>query len=223
MPGRPRRRPLFIGRGRPRLSGRQSALLAALVLAGALTAFLIPALRYFRVLTGAMAVSNATDLITKTVSDIVEDRMRDPDLDYGYFVSFERDNDGGIVALVTDMARVNVLSADLLNAVVEASDSGNLDLEIPLGNLLGSGLLLGRGPDVPVKITMLTSSRVDFRNELVSAGINQTKHQLLLELTVDVDVLLPWEISSTQVKTEVLVAETIIVGSVPQTYVSYGE
>ena len=59
-------------------------------------------------------------------------------------------------------------------------------------------------------------------NELVAAGINQTKHQLLLEIVVDVDVLLPWEILSTRVVTEVLVSETVIIGAVPDTYVNMG-
>ena len=82
----------------------------------------------------------------------------------------------------------------------------------------GSSLLLGRGPDIPVDITMLSSSRVDFKNELVSAGINQTKHQMKLDVVIDIDVIMPWRTVSTQVVSEILIAETVIVGQVPQTY-----
>lgn len=206
-----------------KITPQQTTVLLLLALTGALIAFLIPAVRYFRTLTGAMAVSNASDLITQTVSNIVENEMRLLGPDGGKFVSFEKDGDGQISAIVTDTSRVNILSAKLLNAIVEASDRGDLDLSIPFGNLLGISVFLGRGPTVPVKITMLTSSRVDFRNVLTDAGINQTKHQLLLEVCVDADVLLPWEIRSTQIVTEVLVAETIIVGRVPQTYFYTGE
>ena len=202
---------------------RQISVCLVLALIGALIAFIVPAVRYFRTLTGAMAVSNASDLITQTVSNIVENEMRLLGPDGGKFVSFEKDGDGQITAIVTDTARVNILSAELLNAIVEASDRGDLDLSIPFGNLLGISILLGRGPRVPVKITMLTSSRVDFRNVLTDAGINQTKHQLLLEVCVDADVLLPWEIRSAQIVTEVLVAETVIIGKVPQTYFRTGE
>ena len=206
-----------------KITPQQTTVLLLLALTGALIAFLIPAVRYFRTLTGAMAVSNASDLITQTVSNIVENEMRLLGPDGGKFVSFEKDGDGQISAIVTDTSRVNILSAELLNAIVEASDRGDLDLSIPFGNLLCISFFLGRGPTVPVKITMLTSSRVDFRNVLTDAGINQTKHQLLLEVCVDADVLLPWEIRSTQIVTEVLVAETIIVGRVPQTYFYTGE
>lgn len=181
---------------------------------------LIPVLRFFRSLTGAMAVSNASDLITRTVSDIVEGKMRSPEWQEGAFVSFEKDETGAITAIFTDTARVNILSADLLSAVVAASAAGDLDLRIPLGDLLGMSLFLGRGPRIPVRITLLTSSRVEVSNVLTDAGINQTRHQLLLTVLVDADVLLPWEIRSARIVTPVLISETVIVGSVPQTYVT---
>lgn len=223
MPKKRIRRPLRC-RIRPlQLTTFQSLLLSFSVLSVAFLTFLIPATRYFHTLTGAMALSDATDLITKTVNDIVEEKMRDPAQEYSRFINLERNSTGGVAAIVTDMTQVNALASELMNSVVMASEQGELDLAIPLGNLLGSGFLLGRGPDVPVKVTMLTSSSTRFRNELTEAGINQTKHQLLLELVVDIDVLLPWEILSGQVIVEVLVAETIIVGQVPETYVSFGE
>ena len=140
-----------------KIAPQQTTVLLLLALTGALIAFLIPAVRYFRTLTGAMAVSNASDLITQTVSNIVENEMRLLGPDGGKFVSFEKDGDGQISAIVTDTSRVNILSAELLNAIVEASDRGDLDLSIPFGNLLGISFFLGRGPTVPVKITMRTS------------------------------------------------------------------
>ena len=74
-----------------------------------------------------------------------------------------------------------------------------------------------------VKIVPLTSSHVEIRNELTAAGINQTRHQILMEVDVDVTVLLPWSTADTRVSCPVLIAETVIVGSVPQTYLHYGE
>jgi len=223
MPKRPIRRRIRRPIRLPQLTTGQSVLFSAAVLTSALLVFLFPATRYFHTLTGEMALSDATDLVTKTVSDIVEEKMRDPALEYSRFISLEKDANGKVSAIVTDMAQVNTLASELMRSVVLASEQGELNLDIPLGNLLGSGILLGRGPDVPVKVTMLTSSSTRFRNELTEAGINQTKHQLLLELLVDIDVLVPWEIMSTQVVVEVLVAETILVGQVPETYVSFGE
>ena len=198
---------------------RRRRVAAAMVTVG-LLAFFIPAVRFFRSLTGAMAVSNAADLINRTVSGVVETKMQDLAGSENAFISFEKDESGNITAIVTDTARVNVLSSELLSAVVAASDAGDLNLRVPLGDLLGISLFLGKGPRIPVRITLLTSSRVEVRNVLTDAGINQTRHQLLLAIRVDADVLLPWEIRSARIEVPVLVAENVIVGRVPQTYVT---
>ena len=198
---------------------RRRRVAAAMVTVG-LLAFFIPAIRFFRSLTGAMAVSNAADLINRTVSGVVETKMQDLAGSESAFISFEKDESGNITAIVTDTARVNVLSSELLSAVVAASDAGDLNLRVPLGDLLGISLFLGKGPRIPVRITLLTSSRVEVRNVLTDAGINQTRHQLLLAIRVDADVLLPWEIRSARIEVPVLVAENVIVGRVPQTYVT---
>ena len=194
-----------------------------LILLISFSLFLIPAIRYFRALTGAMAISNASDLITRTVSDIVEEKMMDLRDEDRSFVSYEKDANGTVTAIITDTPRVNILSSELLDAVILAANRGDLNISVPLGDLLGISLMLGRGPRVPMKITMLTSSRVEVKNILTDAGINQTKHQLILEVHVDTDVLLPWEIRSASVVNEVLVAETVVVGRTPETYVTLRE
>ena len=93
-------------------------------------------------------------------------------------------------------------------------------MRVPLGNLTGVSLLMGRGPGVPVEIIMMTSSRVEFRNNVVTAGINQTKHQIDLEVIVDIDILIPWGTESAQVVTEVMISDVVVVGKVPGTYLS---
>lgn len=200
--------------------GRKKALWLAIAACAAGLLFLLSAARFFHKLTGAMAVSNASDLITRTVSDIVEEKMRDPQWQAVPFVSFEKDDRGVITAIVTDTTRVNILSSELLGAVISAANAGDLSLHVPLGDLLGFSLLLGKGPRIPMRITLLTSSRVEVENILTDAGINQTRHQLVLIVKVDADVLLPWEIRSASIVTPVLIADTVVVGSVPQTYVA---
>ena len=165
-----------------------------------------------------MALSDASDMITLAVNETINRVMQDGQYEYDYFVTLEKNIDGNITAIKTNMARINTLSSIILREVVDVTSNEVLEIDIPLGNLLGSNLLLGRGPNIPVKIVMLTSSYADFRNELTTAGINQTKHQIIIELIVEVDIIIPWETVSTQTVSEILVAETIIVGSVPDTY-----
>lgn len=175
---------------------------------------------YLRELSCDMVLSDAVDLMTLCVNGTINRTLAEKDYGYDYFVTLERDESGAVTAIKANMARINALSSELLSDIVEAADRGELSLSIPIGNILGSSLLLGKGPDIPVDITLLTSSRVDFKNEISAAGINQTKHEMKLDVVVDIDVVLPWRTVSTQVVTEILIAETVIVGEVPQTYLN---
>ena len=216
---RPRRRyaepaPAFAGRPR---RNRGISILFLLV---ALLLFLAAASLYLKDVSTAIAVSDASDAVTVSINNAIADIMRDGDYSADYFVTFEKSEAGEITAISSNMARINALSAKILDRSVGATDTHMLTVNIPVGNLTGVSLLMGRGPKVPVKIITMTSSRVEFNNSIVTAGINQTKHQINLEVIVDIDILVPWGTESTQVITEVLIADTIVVGRVPDTYLS---
>ena len=131
-------------------------------------------------------------------------------------------SDGQLTSLNANMSRINAFSAALLDYESQL-DRKNIRAKIPIGNLTGSSLLLGRGPEVVVQMIMLTSPHIQFRSELTAAGINQTEHRLLLDVVVDIDLLVPWGTVSTQAVTEVLIAQTVIVGRVPNLYVNTTE
>ena len=92
------------------------------------------------------------------------------------------------------------------------------ELSIPVGSLTGSALLAGRGPRIKVRMESVGSSSARFENEFTSAGINQTNHRIVLHIDVSVAILLPGFTTATQVSNAVTVAETVIVGTVPDTY-----
>lgn len=167
-----------------------------------------------------MAVSDATDIVTKTVNDSINGVIGEGVYGFDYFITLEKDEEGNVTAITSDMAHINTLSTEILNSVIKSTDNGIIRISIPAGNLSGLNLLLNKGPDIQVDIIMLTSSRVDFRNEMVSCGINQAKYQLILEVTVDIDILVPWGTESATTVTEVIVADTVIVGKVPNTYLN---
>ena len=222
MPRRIRRRPMYIDVHLPRMSRKGKRLVIITVVLAILAAVTIKSIAYFRELSRQMVLSDATDLMTLCINDTISRKFAEEDYDYDYFVNLEYGADGSVTAVQTNMARINALSSELLSDIVHAADGGQLSLSIPVGNVLGSSLLLGKGPEIPVDITMLTSSHVDFRNELSDAGINQTKHQIKLDVVVDIDVIMPWQTISTQVVSEILIAETVILGDVPDTYLNWG-
>lgn len=175
---------------------------------------------FLRDLSTKIAVSDAVDIVTKTVNDSINKVIGQGVYGFDYFISLVKDDNGDITAITSDMAHINTLSTEILNSVISSTENGTIEVKIPMGNLSGLNLLMGRGPNVPIDIIMLTSSRVDFRNDIVSSGINQAKYQLILEVTIDIDVLVPWGTESATTVTEVIVADTVIVGKVPETYLN---
>ena len=216
---RPRRRYSEQTPAPPKRPARHKGITALFMLV-AMLLFLAAASLYLKDVSSAIAVSDASDAVTVSINNAISEIMRDGDYSADYFVSFEKSEAGEITAISSNMARINALSAKILDRIVGATDTHMLTVKIPVGNLTGVSVLMGRGPKVPVKIITMTSSRVEFNNSIVTAGINQTKHQINLEVIVDIDILVPWGSESTQVVTEVLIADTIVVGQVPDTYLS---
>lgn len=188
--------------------------------AAALCLFLSGAAMFLKNISCQIAVSDASDIVTQQINKAVAEIMSEGNYVGDYFVTFEKTEAGEVTAISSNMAKINALSAEILDRVVGATENHTLTVKIPAGNLTGISLLMGRGPDVPVQIIVLTSSRVEFNNSIVTAGINQTKHQINLEVIVDIDILIPWESQSAEVVTEVMIADTIIVGKVPETYLN---
>ena len=202
----------------PRL--RRGLPLALLFILAILCLFLAAVAVFLKDLSSQIAVSDASDIVTVQINNAIADIMAEQDYSGDYFVSFEKSATGEVTAISSNMARINALSARILHQVVGATENRTIKIGIPVGNLTGISLLMGRGPNIPVQIVVLTSSRVEFNNSIVTAGINQTKHQINLEVIVDIDILVPWGTENAQVVTEILIADTIVVGQVPDTYLN---
>lgn len=165
--------------------------------------------------------------VMNTTSDLTNDaiarQIEIGDIAYDRIVFFEKDLDGRITALKTNMSEVNRLKTeilDIINDKILALDTS--DIGIPLGSLFIPELLSGKGPAIPVHILSIRNSDANFVSEFSQAGINQTLHRLNMEVSIDVAVLVLGETSSFTMTSQVVVAETVIVGDVPQTFLQTG-
>ena len=165
-------------------------------------------------------VMNSTSDLT---NDAIAKQMADGIIQYDRIVYFEKDLNGRITALKTNISEVNRLKTDILNIIndeILALDTS--DIGIPLGSLIFPELLSGKGPAIPVHILSIRNSDAVFASNFSQAGINQTLHQLTMDVSVDVAVLVLGKTDSFTINSEVVVAETVIVGEVPQTYLQTG-
>ena len=191
-------------------------------LVAALLLFLMFRSRYRDVIRelAEIQVKNTTSDLT---NDAIAKQIADGVIQYDRIVYFEKDLDGRITALKTNMSEVNRLKTDILNIIndeILALDTS--DIGIPIGSLILSEFLSGKGPAIPVHILSIRNSDASFASAFSQAGINQTLHQLTMFVSVDVAVLVLGQTSSFTITSEVVIAETVIVGDVPDTFLQTG-
>jgi len=173
--------------------------------------------------TNLLALAKLNNAVTAIVNQAVEEAMASGAVSYSDIVTLQTDLSGGITAILTDPIKLNTLRTQLLGDLVEQVDSlDSKDLGIPLGNLTSLIPLSGYGPLLPVRVLAAAAPRASFRNAFQSAGINQTLHQVMLDVSVEVTLLLPGGTTSSVVSAQVCVAETVIVGQVPDAYLQFG-
>jgi sporulation protein YunB len=165
--------------------------------------------------------------VTNSTSDLINDAIArliaEGNIDYERIVYFEKDTAGRITALKTNIGQINQLKTDTLNLINDQILSNeHSQMGIPLGSLFLPEFFSGKGPEIPVKILSIRNSDAKFESSFAHAGINQTMHQLRLCVLIDVSVLVLGQTVSFQVSSDVVIAETIIVGAVPDTFFDTG-
>ena len=191
----------------------------AFLLTAALLALALTAAARMKPVLESLATTRVSNTVTRIVTEAVDEAVQSGDIRYENLTTLEKDNEGKITALHSNMAAFNRLQADILDVILARIDQVSArELSIPVGSLTGSALLAGRGPWIKVRMESVGSSSARFENEFSSAGINQTNHRIVLHIDVSVAILLPGFTTATQVSNAVTVAETVIVGTVPDTY-----
>ncbi len=213
------RRPARPVRAGPVLSrGQEWAL--SILLGVVLAAAVIFALgTHLRPTAAVLAQAQTENTVKSMVEEIVREQMSERGIGYDTFVSIQRDNRGTITALTTDMAALNQMRSILVEQILQNLDGlSSEQIRVPLGSLLHMDILWGKGPSLRLEVLSAGTVEAEFESEFVSAGVNQTMHQIWLNVRVPLTMLLPGKRIDTQVSTRLCVAETVIVGQVPDTY-----
>lgn len=192
--------------------------LCAFVLAVALTV----RFRYVPFLREA-ARTRVVNVASERINDAINAQISSGAVDYSRIIYLEKDVNGNITALRTNMAEVNRLKTMTLDLLcVDLLEMDTEELCIPLGSILMPSFFAGKGPGLPIRIIALSTSDADFYSEFSAAGINQTLQRILLEIRLCMSIQTAAGIERVDVSTQIVVAETVIVGKVPETYFELG-
>ena len=203
-----------------RMSVRHRRIIWLAAVSMTLLAILIAAVVHMEPILVSMATARASNTVNRIVVEAVSDAIQNGEIDYGVLVEFEKDTSGRVTALKSNMAAFNRLQASISDDILQRlSEVSTTTLSIPVGTLTGSSLLAGRGPMIRVKMQSVGSTTASFRNTFNSAGINQTRHKIWLEMHATVRLVLPTGAKAVSVDTQILIAESIIIGEVPSSYI----
>lgn len=166
-----------------------------------------------------IALSNARNLATRYINEIILEKMSKLDISYDKLIKFDKDNNNRITILRANTVELNELQAKLSLAVIEKIEAlENTNIKIPMGNLVNSGLFSNRGPRITIKLLPVGHTQSNIKSKFSAGGINQTKHEIILEVKTIIGAVLPTSTEYVEVVTYVTIAESVIVGEVPQSY-----
>lgn len=167
----------------------------------------------------SVAQTQARNMATRLVNDAINEVIELENVSYQSLVTIEKSNDNNVTSVQADAMRMNRLKASIGNQIADKlSGVKNNRMRIPLGSFLSSEILSGRGPDVSIYVSLSGSVITNINSNFSSAGINQTLHSIMLGVEIEIFVLIPGFNTTTKVKTEVCLAQTVIVGMTPDAY-----
>ena len=201
---------------------RRILCLTAVLALLAVAVLLVLRTKYRKALT-ELAQTQVKNVTSDFINDAVDREIAEGTIQYDRLVYFEKDLEGRITALKTNMGEINRLKTETLALInQELLDMDSSALGVPIGSLVLPEVFAGRGFSIPIEILAIRNSDASFSSSFSQAGINQTLQQMKMDVFVDVTVLILGSTESFTVTSQVVVAETVIVGQVPNTYLQTG-
>lgn len=157
--------------------------------------------------------------VSKIINNAVLAEIERGGMDYSALVTLSTNNDGEVISVESNVMNINRLKTEVADRVereIERLEAVNI--EIPIGTLLGIQLLHGKGFNVGMSVKPFGYATTAVISEFTDAGINQTLHRILIEINADVDAVIPGISTRVPISTTIVAAETVIVGRVPEAY-----
>lgn len=193
-------------------------LLLMMVVCGAL---LLLAEHNFRPLVFSLAEARSAALATQVLTGAVAKAL-EGETAYEELMNVRMDEKGQVALLSANTLRMNLLADKASKAAQSMLQTMSSErVSVPLGAALGLTMLAGSGPDIPVSIVPIGSITTNFVTEFEACGINQTRHKVYLTVTANIRIVIPTGAKTTEVTVNMLAAESIIVGAVPEGFVGY--
>lgn len=173
------------------------------------------------------AIISASDVETRAkvteIINLVIINEYSKKFNYENIINVEKDKDGNIVMIKADTLKMNKIACDVaVECQNQLKKIGEVGLKLPLGYIFNNNLLAFFGPNITVKMCPIGYIETKYLSDFESAGINQTRHKIYVQVKTNMRIIVPFNSKDIEVKNEVPISETIIVGKVPETSINLG-
>ena len=198
---------------------------ASMAVSGILGLLVLIAFTYFqlRPAVESAAAYQVNIFAARIINTAILEQLNSQEVAYRDLIRISRGANGEVVAIESDMTAINRLKANVTLSVADKlEEMGTTSLWIPLGTLIGNEITSGRGPLIEIRLYPIGYVQTDLQSQFTQAGINQTLHQIMLYSSVRMRAVIPGYTIQTEITTSYGIAETVIVGNIPDVYANIG-
>ena len=188
--------------------------------------FLIVGLIFFEIRAKPViievAVAQSENIASSIIESAINSVLYENGITYSSLVDIEKDDSGRVTTVKADTIKMNMLKseigAEISNDILETDSR---EISIPLGTILGISALSGKGPKIKTTVTLASNVTSTIKNTFTSAGINQTLHEIFVNVNATIYVIMPKNSATAEVNSNYCIAQTVIIGTVPETFADF--
>lgn len=185
-----------------------------------LTALVIRFSRYYTLAFDMYTEKGVSAEIASEINKIITHEINTYNMQYDEIARIKCADDGTIISIGIDSAKINSFVLKIENEILTNINSASKEFGIPLGNMTGLKVLSGKGPKINVEILPVSNVMHDIESQMISGGINQTLHRISVEFNTEFICIAPFQKTTETIKTKIVIAETVIVGKIPDVFLS---
>lgn len=169
-----------------------------------------------------VAVAQSENIASSIIESAINSVLYENGITYSSLVDIEKDDSGRVATVKADTIKMNMLKseigAEISNDILETDSR---EISIPLGTILGISALSGKGPKIKTTVTLASNVTSTIKNTFTSAGINQTLHEIFVNVNATIYVIMPKNSATAEVNSNYCIAQTVIIGTVPETFADF--
>lgn len=169
-----------------------------------------------------VAVAQSENIASAVIENAIVSVLYENGITYSTLVDIEKDGNGRVTTVKADTIKMNMLKSEIGSEISkEILETDSREISIPLGTIIGISSLSGKGPKIKTTVTLASNVTSTINNTFTSAGINQTLHEIYVNVNATIYVVMPKRTATAEVNSNYCIAQTVIIGTVPETFADF--